>query len=399
MCERTAVRRLGLVATVAVTLMLGTGTSSASPSPTTTHALPQAVTTSSTTKDVPVSLVKAQVVAKGQFSGLVAGGGWLYSVQLPDRGSQSAGATVVRLDPASGHVVTRSSVLPGASSPTFVDNALWLLAGLSKVRGLPTELVALDPMTLRQERSVPVNSSRDSGSLDFLTGSVRGPLWVALGCKLVRFDPRSGRPLQALTVHGGTWCDTVMDNDGQYLFVEVGPPTLRGQSATPTLLLQERDGSNGRLLGSAIIPNPPNTGDWLSAYDDSVWLSGGDPGTCGSIYDYRTSPLRLFASSYGQECEDLPPGVDGGPGASLPHTGQFPLVDISGGVVWVASAAGVDCFNPRTARFEALLRSTSRSNVLNGPIVVTPGGTYGVAATAQPGLGVMRLTPPASCRP
>jgi hypothetical protein len=64
MCERTAVRRLGLVATVAVTLMLGTGTSSASPSPTTTHALPQAVTTSSTTKDVPVSLVKAQIVAQ-----------------------------------------------------------------------------------------------------------------------------------------------------------------------------------------------------------------------------------------------------------------------------------------------------------------------------------------------
>ena len=83
----------------------------------------------------------------------------------------------------------------------------------------------------------------------------------------------------------------------------------------------------------------------------------------------------------------------------LPHTSQFPLVDISGGVVWVASDGGVDCFNPRTARFEAFLRSTSWSNVLNGPIVVTRDGTYGVAASVQPGLGIMRLTPPVSCRP
>jgi hypothetical protein len=398
------VHKLAAVATVALTVTLAALTSSGLPGATTTaRSTTQTSPTPSTVTSVPVVPVKAQVVAKGQFSGLVSGEGWLYSVQLAQQGPLWARPTVVRLDPVTGHIVARSPVLPGAapgaSSPTFVDNALWPLAGLSKGRGLPTELVALDPMTLRQERSVPVNSSRDSGSLDFLTGSVRGPLWVALGCEVVRLDPRSGRSLQALTVHGGTWCDTVMDNDGHYLFVEVGPAALRGQSATPTLLLQERDASNGRLLGSAIIPNPPNGGDWLSADDGSVWLSGGDPGVCGSIYDYRTSPLRLFASSYGQECEDLPPGVDGGPGASLPHTGQFSLVDISGGVVWVTSAAGVDCFNPRTARFEAFLESKSWSNVLNGPVVVTPGGTYGVAATVQPGLGIMRLTPPASCRP
>ena len=394
------VRKLAVVATVVMTLMLAALTNLGLSGATTTARLTVRIPlTASTMTSVPVFPVKVRVVAKGQFSGLVSGGGWLYSVQLPYRGSQLARAMVVRLDPASGHVVARSSVLPGASSPTFVDNTLWLMAGLSKGQGLPTALVALDPMTLRQERSVPVNSSLAFGSQDSLTGSGRGPLWAAFGCKLVRLDPGSGRFLEALTVHGGTWCDTVMDDEGQYLFVEVGPATPRGQSATPTLLLQERNGSNGRLIGSAIIPNPPNGGDWLSAYAGNVWLSGGDPGVCGSIYDYRTSPLRLFASSYGLECEDLPPGVDGGPGTSLPHTGQAPLVDISGGVVWVASASGIDCFNPRTARFETLLQSTSWSNVLNGPIVVTPGGTYGVGATVQPGLGIMRLTPPASCRP
>ena len=399
------VRKLGAVVTVALTVMLAALTSlGLSGAPAAARFTAQTSLTASTTTSVPIVPVKVQVVAKGQFSGLVSGGGWLYSVELPQRGSQVARATVVRLDPASGHIVARSVVLPGAapagaSSLSFVDNALWLLAGLSKGEGLPTELVALNPLTLRRERSVPVNSSLASGALDSLTGSGRGPLWAALGCKLLRLDPETGQLLQAVTVRAGTQCEIAMDIETNRLLVEAGPTGLRGQPPAPTLLLQERNGSNGRLLGSAIIPNPPNGWDWLSAYDGNVWLSGGDPGSCGSIYDYRTSPLRLFASSHGQECEDLPVGVDGGPGAFLPHTSQFPLVDISGGVVWVASDGGVDCFNPGTARFEAFLQSRSLSNVLNGPIVVTPGGTYGVAATVQPGLGVMRLTPPASCRP
>jgi hypothetical protein len=76
---------------------------------------------------------------------------------------------VVRLDPTSGHIVGRSVVLPGAApagapSLSFVDNALWLLAGLSKGEELPTELVALNPLTLRRERSVPVNSSLAFGT-------------------------------------------------------------------------------------------------------------------------------------------------------------------------------------------------------------------------------------------
>ena len=399
------VRKLGAVAAVALTVMLATLTSlGLSGAPAAARFTAQTSLTESNTTSVPIVPVKVQVVAKGQFSGLVSGGGWLYSVELPERGSQWARALVVRLAPASGHIVARSAVLPGAapaaaSSLSFVDNALWLMAGLSKGRGLPTELVALSPLTLQLERSVPVNSSLAYGALDSLTGSGRGPLWVALGCKLLRLDPETGQLLQKVTVRVGTQCEIAMDTETNRLLVEVGPTALRGQPPAPTLLLQERNGSSGRLLGSAIIPNPPNGWDWLSAYDGNVWLSGGDPGTCGSIYDYRTSPLRLFAFSHGQECEDLPVGVDGGPGASLPHTSQFPLVDISGGVVWVASAGGVDCFNPRTARFEAFLQSTSWSNVLNGPIMVTREGTYGVAATVQPGLGIMRLTPPNSCRP
>jgi len=395
-----SVRRIGAVAAVVMTVMTAALTSlGLSGAPAAARFTAQISLTASTTAGVPIVPVKAQVVAKGQFSGLVSGRDWLYSVQLPQRGSQLARATVVRLDPASGHIVARSVVLPGASSPAFVDNALWLMAGLSKGRGLPTELVALNPLTLQRERSVPVNSSLASGSLDSLTGSGRGPLWAAFGCKLLRLNPESGQALQAVKVPAGTQCEIAMDNEANRLLVEVGPTALRGQPPAPTLLLEERNGINGHLLGSAIIPDPPNGLDWVSAYDGNVWLSGGDPGTCGSIYDYRTSPLRLFAFSYGQECEDLPSGVDGGPGASLPHTSQYPLVDISGGVVWVASAGGVDCFNPRTARFEAFLQSKSWSNVLNGPIVVTREGTYGVAATVQPGLGIMRLTPPASCRP
>ena len=77
-----------------------------------------------------------------------------------------------------------------------------------------------------------------------------------------------------------------------------------------------------------------------------------------------------------------------GRAASLPNTDQFPLVDISGGVVWVTSAGGIDCFNPRTARFEAV----GKTYVLNGPIVVMPTGTYGA------GPGLERLTVPAECR-
>jgi hypothetical protein len=336
--------------------------------------------THSSSTGVPVTVVKTQYVVKGQFSGLVSGDGWLYSVESPQHG---LGNAVVRLSPVSGHIVARSAVLPSVFWPTFVNNTLWLVVWLSN--GRERELVALNPITLRKERSVP-----DSSSLNSLTGFGHGPLWAALGCKLVRLDPRSGQLLQAVTVHAGTQCEIVMDNAANRLFVEVGPLALRGQPATPTLLLQERNGSNGRLLASAIIPNPPNQGAWLAAADGNVWLAGGDPGVDGFIYNYRTSPLRLFASSCG-ECADP---TRGGPGTPLPNTGQFPLVDISGGVVWVASASGVDCFNPRTALLEAI----GRTYVVSGPILVTRDGTYGVASTTYPGLGIVRLIPPAGCR-
>ena len=382
------------IAVVVVMLFLTACTSSTSPprpsttlttvrSPSTsTTATSVPVTVSSTPPSVPVVAVKFRLVAKGQFSGLVSSRRWLYAVEPAQHGPQLAKTTVVRVDPTSGRIVARSAILPGAVELTFTGNTLWLMAGLTKDRGLPTGLVELDPTTLRQERFVPENS------LDSLSGSAHGPLWAALGCKLVRLDPRSGRALHVVTVHGGTQCGTVTDSEGQHLYVEVGPESLRGQPPSPTLLLQERNARSGRLIGSAIIANPPNGGVWVAAYDGNVWTSGGDPGACGSISDYRTSPLRLFATSYGHECQDLPPGVHGGPGASLPNTDQFPLVDISGGVVWVTSAGGIDCFNPRTARFEAV----GKTYVLNGPIVVMPTGTYGA------GPGLERLTVPAQCR-
>ena len=117
---------------------------------------------------------------KGSVLGSRFGERSLYSVQLPERGHswrEPSWSTRPRLRP---HCRPAQSVLP-VFLASFVDNALWLMAGLSKGRGLPTELVALNPLTLQRERSVPVNSSLASGSLDSLTGSGRGPLWAAFG--------------------------------------------------------------------------------------------------------------------------------------------------------------------------------------------------------------------------
>jgi hypothetical protein len=371
------------------TTLIAVGSTSTSAFPTTTTGGP--VTVSSTPTSAPVVPVKTQVVAKGQFSGLVSGGGWLYSVQFARQGPELARATVVRLDPTSGDVVARSAVLPGADSPIYVDHTLWLIAGMTRGRGRPTGLVALDPMTLRRERFVPENSSLDS-----LSGSARGLLWAALGCTLVRLDPRTGRSLQVARVEGGTQCSTTMDQGDRQLYVVVGPDLLRGQPPTPTLLLQERNASNGRLIGNAIVPSPPaNAGVWVSAVAGNIWAAGGDPGINGRIYYYRASPLRLFSSSNGVVCQAVSSCADGGPGPSLPSTGEFPLVDISGGVVFVASATGGDCFNPRTARLDAI----GETGIVSGPIVVTRTGAYGVAATVQPGLGIVRLALPTPCRP
>src|ERR1035438_7119208 len=101
---------------VAMTLMLATLTSlGLSGAPAAARFTAQTPLTASTLTSVPIVPVKVQVVTEGQFSGLVSGGGWLYSVQLPQRGSQLARAMVVRLDPTSGHIVARSVVLPGAA--------------------------------------------------------------------------------------------------------------------------------------------------------------------------------------------------------------------------------------------------------------------------------------------
>jgi len=86
---------------------------------------------------VPVVAVKMRLVTRGQFSGLVSSGGWLYAVEPAQHGPQLAKTTVVRIDPTSGRIVARSAILPGAVALTFAGNTLWLMVLLVLARVWP----------------------------------------------------------------------------------------------------------------------------------------------------------------------------------------------------------------------------------------------------------------------
>ena len=326
----------------------------------------------------------ARIVVPGQFEGAVSAGGNLYAVRQP--GSFDL-AYVVRVNPASGHIVAHSQTLPDAQLPVFSGGELWV-SGLTpkRSRGIQRPvLTELNPATLRRIRQVPYPGIRaQTPTLIAGPGHVLVAVDVARqsGCVLRWIDPASGRITRNVIVGAsvGQCGGATIDSSGQSVYVIADGPTVH-------VTLFRADEFTGAVEREIRLPAVSQFFS-ITATPDRIWIGGGDPGTNGSLLYLAVNPMRLLAQS----------DPVNGARQTLPTFGQFPQVGLSGGRIWVASDGPLGCFAPSSSRALAIVKQ-GRSPIVSDTIVDAAGRVWSVGGgTGNPPYGLTRLFPPRSCR-
>ncbi len=285
----------------------------------------------------------AQVLVSGEFQGLLALSGGLYSTKtVPE------GARVVRVDPATGRVLARSAIMSGGlGSPSLIDGQLWALTGTPEVgRPLNVGLVAFAPGPLNTTREVRLALGPEGPTNAVALGPVAGPAgraWAMFGCRLVQADLETGNVTRSISFGTGVGCGTSLALGGKWLYT-AGPYEQGGY-----LRLERRSASDGALVAAGTVPAAPH-GVAMATSGGYLWAAGGDPGANGSLYLYRASSLELIGSNV-----SLFTGVRVPGGARLPLFSAGPSLDVSGGTVWVGSLGGqAACFNASTTVLESI---------------------------------------------
>jgi hypothetical protein len=331
----------------------------------------------------------ARIVIRGDFAGLVAEGGTLYAVRHALHGPIELNSRVVRINPVTDRVVAQSRILPGAGLPVFAAGRLWV-AGVTwysphATSEGPAVLTELNPVTLARIRQVPYRLGVTPGLFGGPGGLLMESSWLgtAHSCSLSWLNPATGRAFRSLLVarNLGPCEGAAVDSSGRFLYVIVNGPSYD----TTLYKFDARTGAvRARVRGLSQEPG----GYGIVATPDRVWLSTGNPGAYGFLYYYLASPLRLIASSCVDVCTTR---------GKMPYFGQFPDTGLSSGRVWVASYGQLACFAPSSARALALVVQYHAPIVTNSLLEID-GRVWGSTDGQNPPSGLVRLSPPRSCR-
>lgn len=335
----------------------------------------------------------ASIVVPGTFTGLTSVHGSLYAVKYASHGPLSRGSRIVRISPTSGKFLAQSPTLPGAGSPIYVDDAIWVSSvtffSADATSEGPAVLVRLNPLSLRVETRVRTKYM----GYPTIVGGPKGLLWgewrSQSSCTLRRIDPVSGVVVvrDQLRLSSGSCDGAALDSTGSYLYVSIDRGALG-------MAVYKVDGKTGAVI-SHIDVGEAGLSVSMVAVRGHLWIAEGDPGTNGVLLFLAISPLRLLAES------SLMDGNGGstnlGPGGyTLPTFGQFPSVDYSGGIVWVGSDSGLACFAPSSRRTLAYVLQRY-SPIITDSFVRVGRSVWVNANFAQPGTGLARVDPPAAC--
>ena len=327
----------------------------------------------------------AHIVVKGQFADLMGAGTSLYAVSLPSKGAASSGTRVVRVDPASGKVVATSVVLPGITAPQFVDGALWVAGQeLNGATSSHSDFVVSELSASTLGRNRVIQTPLGPFGEPILAGGPGGLLWVGVeggtsSCDLRRLNPMTTGPNTILAARVSRYpcAGMTLDTTGRYLYAA----TSAGGS-DEIFKLNARTGamiSHGFFQAPAVLFT-------MVAVASRLWVAGGYPGAEGSLTYLSTSSLKVLAySNVGEQSA-----------GTLPSLGQFPVVDYSGGRVWVGSDANLACFAPTSPRVLAQVGQGPPTPIVTDSSVVV-GGHLWANADFGPPTGLVRLTPPRTC--
>ncbi len=304
----------------------------------------------------------ARIVVKGQFADLIGAGASLYAVSLPSKGAATSGTRVVRVDPASGKVVATSVVLPGITAPQFVDGAFWV-AGQELNGATPSHsdfvVSELSASTLRRNRVIQTPLGPFGEPI--LAGGPGGLMWVGVeggtsSCDLRRLNPMTTGPNTILAVRVSRYpcAGMTLDTSGRYLYAA----TSAGSSDE----IFKFDARTGAIIGHGFFQAPAVILSMV-AVASRLWVAGGYPGAEGSLTYLSTSSLKVLAiSSVGEQSA-----------GTLPSLGQFPVVDYSGGRVWVGSDVNLVCFAPTSPRVLAQVGQGPPTPIVTDSLVVAGG--------------------------
>jgi hypothetical protein len=328
----------------------------------------------------------ARVVVAGQFYGVLGAAGSLYAVRGPSHGQTSLGTQLVRVDPLSGTIVAVSRVLSGLSYPQFDAGAIWVtseVAGATNPGHVRWVLSEMDKTSLHLVSQLRLPSGTTGGTN--LVGGPGGLLWEfsTLGlnqCDVRRVDFAGKGPTIKTVIHlSDVPCaGATLDREGQYLYVA----TSQGSSDWIYKLNAHTGARIGRVAFAA-----PGLGFSMVATSSHLWVAGGPPGANGALLFFSTTPLKVLAHNDTGETT----------GSILPVFGQFPVVDYSGGRVWVGSDANLACFSPDSPNVLALVSQGPPTPLVTDSLIVIAGQTWANSSSGSPPSGLVRITPPARC--
>ena len=327
----------------------------------------------------------AQIVVKGQFADLIGAGTSLYAVSLASKGPDSSGTRVVRVDPTSGKVVATSVVLPEITTPQFVDGAIWVAGQeLHGATSSQSDFVVseLSASTLRRIRVIQTPLGPFGEPI--VAGGPGGLLWVGVeggtsSCDLRRLNPATGGSNTILAVRVARYpcVSMTLDTTGRYLYAA----TSTGSSDE----IFKLNARTGAMIGHGFFQGPAVLSSMV-AVASRLWVAGGYPGAEGSLTYLSTSALEVLAYS----------NVGERSAGTLPSFGQFPVVDYSGGRVWVGSDVNLVCFAPTSPRVLAQVGQGPPLPIVTDSLVVV-GDHVWANADFGPPTGLVRLVPPRAC--
>jgi hypothetical protein len=328
----------------------------------------------------------ARVVVAGQFYGLLGAANSLYAVREPSHGPLSLGTQMVRVNPLSGTIVAVSQVLLGLDDPQFVAGAIWVtseVSGATNPGHVRWVLSELDRTTLHLIKQLRLPSSTTGAA--GLVGGPGGLLWefTAGGlneCNVRQVDVAGNSPSIKTVIHlSDVPCaGATLDREGKYLYVA----TSQGSSDWIYKLNTHTGAKIGRVAFAA-----PGLGFSMVATSLHLWVAGGPPGANGALLFFSTTPLKVLAHNDTGEPT----------GGTLPVFGQFPVVDFSGGRVWVGSDANLACFSPDNSNVLALVSQGPPPPLVTDSFIVITGQTWANSSPGSPPSGLVRITPPKKC--
>jgi hypothetical protein len=328
----------------------------------------------------------ARAFVPGEFSGLLAGPGGLYSVKVG-----SGDARIVRIDPTTGSVLSQSAPIGHGllAGPSLVDRQIWVLAGTVE-SGRPLEVwlsgFALGSLNMKREVHLALGpEGPTSAEAIELVAGPGGKAWAIIGCRLVQVDAAMGQVARSITLASHGNCSFAIG--GSWLYV-AGPYESGGYQR-----LEKRSASDGALVAMGTVPAAPETtAATMAVFEGYLWVAAGSPGSNGNLYLYRASSLQLLGSNLSAiEAHPVPGGT------RLPFFIGFPSVDVSGGTVSVGGAGnGADaaCFDASTTVLESI--GVPKPDNVTGDFVVRPQGTFGMGGLS--GESIVKVHPPAACQ-